>query len=278
MHSRDDTSEYAELRNDMATVLAYGMSLSIALTPLRIHGQRGTNAKLIFAKMLAHTKSLQGLAPTGLKSDRKGIAEFWDVSSSCCLSRSVIEAFDTLAYVALEDVDETEREFRVLLWELHAEDRKLQSIHLLSKEHPELAHTEARVSDLKHQLATNLFLKSLDPKRQKDLTGKKIEPFHHRAPERNRRAGVNHEFYMAAYILLSAHTHTHPMAIKQLRSFRAGTVESLRFMSLPSRYALAFLAKAILGMRSLFEAHAPELPEPTAGAIEGWASIASGKV
>jgi hypothetical protein len=273
MSSSDVEENYAVIRSAMAAVLGHGIDTSYALTSLRNRDTRDQNAKLIFAKLLAHALSLRRLSPTGLRNAKDGTAEVWDVASACCICRALIEAFDALSYVALEEVSETEREFRILLWKLHAEDRRLQSLELLGVTSPQVQEVRQEVEACRMQLATHPFLLQSEPALRKFVLGKKIPPFHFLAPERNRRSGVNHAYYTAAHILLSAHTHTYPMSIQQLAAFKAGELESLRFMSVPSQYGLGFLSKAILGIHQLFAGSVPLPSDDAAEAMRAWSEV-----
>jgi len=195
------------------------------------------------------------------------------VSSTFCICRALVEAFDALAYVAIEEVTDTERDFRVLLWRLHAEDRKLQALQLIKSTRPEAAQIQAEVERLRQELRVSPYIATLSEPERKELKGKKIPPFHIRTLERNRRNGVDHEYYTASYILLSAHTHTYPLALQQLSSFEAGDPESLRLISLPTQYSLGFLSKAIDGILSIFAVEVSAPPSGILNVLDIWTTI-----
>jgi hypothetical protein len=205
--------------------------------------------------------------------ENPGTTEIWDVSSVFCLCRALIETFDALAYVALEEMTEEERTFRVCLWHLHADDRKLQALKLIRSQRPELEILEVNINRLRTQLRDSPFVAQLDSSTRNDVLGKNIPPFHIRPRERNCRNGVNHEYYTASYILLSAHTHTYPMAVEQLAVFRAGDQESLQLIGLSIQYATGFISKGLLGINRLFSEVMPPLPEAIADIVEIWAGI-----
>lgn len=271
---RDDiASRYTKMRKDLRSVLDHCAIFSNTLAPYSSATVREHNAKLIFSKLVGHGISLYRLSPTGVVQADPGASEFWDVSSTFCVCRALVEAFDALAYVAIEVVSDEERDFRVLLWELHAEDRKLQALKLIQSKRAEVVGLESNVNELRQRLAGHPFIEQLDKKTRAELLGKKIQPFHFRTPERNRRNHVNHEYYMASYILLSAHTHTYPMAIQQLAGFQAGEPESLRLIALPTQYAIGFISKALLGMYSIFPRLSPAASSSANDAIEMWSAI-----
>ena len=273
MASSEIDTRYLTIRSDLRIVLDQCALVSQLLSDQVSTSERQHNAKLIFSKLAGHGISLYRLSPTGQIPAQPGSTEFWDVSSLFCICRALIEAFDALAFVAIEEVSEDERSFRVLLWRLHAEDRKLQALKLIRSERPEVVALDAEVKALRGQLEKSAFYLLLDKSVRTAVVGKKIEPFHIRPPERNRRNRVNHEYYMASYILLSAHTHTYPMALQQLAAFQAGDSESLRLISMPSQYAIGFLSKALLGIQGIFpESSQPAQAEVT-DVVETWSQI-----
>lgn len=273
MNASDIASRYSDMRVELHAVLDHCAVVSQASASRDSSTEREHNAKLIFAKLVDHGISLYRLSPSGKVPVELGATEFWDVSSLFCICRALVEAFDALAYVAIEEVSEEERDFRVLLRRLHAEDRKLQALTLLQSIRPEVAGLKAEVDALRRQLEKSSLLEQLDKSSRSAVLGKKIEPFHIRTPERNRRNGVNHEYYMASYILLSAHTHTYPMALQQLAVFEAGESESLRLIALPTQYAIGFLSKALLGVGGIFQALPPPTSSTAKKAIEVWSAI-----
>jgi hypothetical protein len=269
----DMTSRYVEMRRDLCALLDQSVAASHFLASLTSASEREHNASLIFAKLVGHGISLYRLTPSGMVPEKPGATEFWDVSSSFCLCRALIEAFDALAYVALEEITEEERTFRVCLWQLHADDRKLQALKLIQSQRPELDNLEVNINRLRAQLQKSPFVVQLDKHARNEVFGKRIQPFHIRSPERNRRNGVNHEYYTASHILLSAHTHTYPMAVEQLANFRAGDEESLRLIALSTQYATGFISKGLLGINRLFSEVMPPLPEAVAEIVGIWSGV-----
>ncbi len=246
------SSRYTEMRDDLRTVLDQCKIVSGILALQNSATLREHHAKLIFTKLFGHGITLYRLSPQGnLLSDPEA-AEFWDVSSIFCVCRALVEAFDALAYLSIEAITEEERDFRVLLWQLHAADRQLQTLQLIRSKRLEVGTLEARVKNMREELEKHSFIDQLDRKKRSEFLGKRIEAFHIRVLERNRRNRVNHEYYAASYILLSAHTHTYPMALDQLTSFQAGEPESLRLVGLSTQYAIGFISKALLGLYGIF--------------------------
>ena len=73
---------------------------------------------------------------------------------------------------------------------------------------------------------------------------------------------------------LSQYVHTLPFAIHQLFNFKASSPEALHLMSLPMQYSVAFLCRAIEGMRLLFS----EMTSRSAPSVEQSIAVWSGVV
>ena len=183
MTSADIASRYIEMRNELHAVLDHCAAVSNALASHDSTTDREHNAKLIFTKLVGHGISLYRLSPTGKVPAKLGATEFWDVSSLFCICRALVEAFDALAYVSIEEISDEERAFRILLWRLHAEDRKLQALTLIRSGRPEVASLAVEVKRLREQLAASPFMPQIDKSSRSELLGKKIQPFHIR-PDR----------------------------------------------------------------------------------------------
>ncbi|MGH7926902.1 MAG: hypothetical protein ACREQV_03820, partial [Candidatus Binatia bacterium] len=84
--------------------------------------------------LVCHGLSLQRLSPTPVPT----AGEFWDISSNYAIARALIETYEALSYIAIEDVQETEREFRVLLWKLHAQERRIEMLRLIGSKHSDI--------------------------------------------------------------------------------------------------------------------------------------------
>jgi hypothetical protein len=98
-------------------------------------------------------------------------------------------------------------------------------------------------------------------------------PIHFSQRESNVAGSVNHDYYTAATMHLSQFVHTLPMSVHQLMHFRAGEPDALHACAMPVQYSLAFLAKAVAGMTSVFpEGAVPAKPE-THNAIELWLGL-----
>lgn len=254
-------------------LVSHGVSISKALAGRESPTDHEYYADRIFSKLLCHALTLMRILPTGLVPTRPENSELWDISSACALARALLEAFDALAYVSIEQVSDHEREFRVLLWKLHSEERRQEMLKLIGSTAPGVSEVKNNVTTLRQQLTQQEFFLKLDDQTKRKIERGEAPPFHLSHAERNRRVGVDHDYYKAAVMFLSCYVHTYPFSIHQLMNFQAGEPESLRLMFLPVQYATGFLAKAILGTQVIFGDKLPDPSEKVSEVLSVWVEI-----
>ena len=68
-------------------------------------------------------------------------------------------------------------------------------------------------------------------------------------------------FYVTATMFLSQYVHTFPFAIRQLMNAKAGDPDSIGLSSMPLRYTMPFIVKAIDAMTALWPDVQGALPD-----------------
>jgi hypothetical protein len=116
-------SDYRTQLREFDAVLEYGKAVSAALTSLNLSAPHASYGEQIFVKLLGHSIALRRLAPDPNQAVPR---ELWDLPSLCALARCVIEAHDAFEYIAGHPVTDSERGFRIRLWELHDATRRLK--------------------------------------------------------------------------------------------------------------------------------------------------------
>lgn len=204
-----------------------------------IDGQHLAYVDTIFTKTICHGISLRRLSPT---LDASVPQELWDLPSACAVGRSLIEAYDALAYIGAPQISPSEREFRILLWDVHDQARRLTMLE-------KIGSVDARVDEIR-QKATALSqrIKSHDcfANAPKELRARvtRGEAFHLTQKELNAANGIDHDFYVTATMFLSQYVHTFPFSIHQLMHAKAGEPGAIQLSSMPLRYAMPFIVKA----------------------------------
>lgn len=256
---------YAHLVSVFDALIGYATEISSALAGKVPSAEHLGYADPIFAKLVCHAFSLRKLSPDPTRQQRR---EIWDISSSSAVARSLIEAYDALAYVAVEEMEPSEREFRLLLWQLHDQVRRSKILQHIGSNHPGTLDVQADAIALRRKVCSHQFYVKVSPGVKRKVESDDAPPFHLSQKERCVINGIDHDYYTAATMHLSQFVHTLPFSVHQLMQFRAGDQDSLVLMSLPIQYATAFLAKAIAGMQSLFPEHCPQASASVATEID----------
>jgi hypothetical protein len=258
-------TRYAEVVSAFDSLVDYALTVSSELVGHASTEEHLGYADPIFAKLVCHAVSLRKLLP---HPDDKPRNELWDISSTSAIARSLIEAFDALAYIAINNVSPEEREFRILLWELHDQVRRKKMLEHIGSQNPKVAEIHSSAALLQEKVTRHSFYANVAAGIRSKVTRDDAPPFHLSQQERCVTNGIDFDYYNAATMHLSQFVHTLPFAIHQLTHFRAGEADSLILMSLPVQYSTAFLGKAIDGMRMIFPGKLSEPPAVVAMEIQ----------
>jgi hypothetical protein len=251
-----DWERYKEIVSEYDAMLDYARKVSTALTgltPSDLHHEYGEQ---IFVKILVQSITLRKLSPA---PEPQSSNEIWDVSSVCMIARSVIEAHDALMYIAIDAVDAEEGEFRLLLWELHDLDRRRKMLEHIHSKNPSLAEIIVKGAKCREQIIKHAFFPSLNGNIRKRIMDGDAPPSHLSQRERCASSRIDFDYYNAVTMHLSQYVHTLPYSVHQLFIFKAGEEDALRLMALPLDYTLAFLARAIEGIRTIFPGATPDV-------------------
>jgi hypothetical protein len=261
---------YADSHNEFSSLLAYAVSLIEAQRGHEPRGEQQYYGERIFGKLVCHGLSLKALSPSPPPTKS---GELWDVSSNYALARTLIETYDALAYVAFESLSAVEREFRLLLWQLHSVERRAEMLRLIGSKDPKVADVQSDLIRLKSSLLGHSLLPSAGEELRKKIERGETPPYHLSQRERDQRLGVDRDYHRAVVMHLSAHVHTHPFSVYQLFEFQAGDPECFRLMAVPLQYSAGFLSKAIVGMIELFQPRTPPVGAPLQRTMDLWNNL-----
>lgn len=251
----DAVARYRSTYGEFDALLGHAVATIELQKGRQPQGSRDAYGERIFGKLVCHALSLQRLSPSPAPETR----EFWDISSNYAIARALIETYEALSYIAIEDVQEAEREFRVLLWKLHAQERRIEMLRLLGSNHPDISELEASIDRLRANVLKHSFLPVAGADTERKVRRGETPPFHLSRAARDASCGVDNDYHRAVIMHLSSHVHTHPFSVQQLFDFQAGDPDCLRLMGIPLQYSSLFLAKAVVGMRKLFAPAVPPL-------------------
>lgn len=265
-----NADRYKEIISSFDRLNNYAIEISSKLSGIPSDQDRLLYACTIFSKLVCHALTLRKISPS---QNQNTVDELWDVSSACAVARALIESYEALAYISLIDVAPDEREFRIKLWELHDQQRRIKMLEQIKSKNPELINIK-NSADLLHTKITRHTLFSNCSNEVKSKINRRDAPaFFLSQKHRNIENGINCEYHNTATMYLSQYVHTLPMSAHQLMNFRAGDPESLHICSMPIQYSLAFLAKAISGMVKVFPTKFSNPPADTLEDIEFWLNI-----
>ena len=265
----DTATKYREVYGEFSELLDYSVALIEAQSGHTPIGDREHYAEKIFVKMVCHGLSLKRLSPSPSFPPN----ELWDISSNYAVARALIETYEALAYVSLESVEEGERAFRILLWKLHAVERRREMLRLIGSNHPGIPAVEAEIVSLRSAILNHPTTSTLDAAFRGKVKKGETPPYHLSRAERDSRLSINRDYHNAVIMHLSSHVHTHPFSVHQLFDFKASDPECVRLMAVPLQYCLAFLGKAILGVSDLFAPRFPPRTDQLSQTIEIWVGI-----
>ncbi len=255
---------------DFDSLLTYGISLIEAqkgFTPNNMHENYGEK---IFTKLICHAITLKNLSPPPSPNETPTL---WDVSSNYAIARTLIETYEALAYISFEPISDTERDFRFLLWNLHADERRLEMLRLIGSTNPEIIEIQSRLTEMRKSILAHAYLPEIKNETVKKIKNNKTPPYHLTLSERDERSGIDNNYHKSVIMHLSSHIHTHPFSIQQLFLFKAGDPESLRLMSIAINYSAAFLAKSIDGMIQLFHPRTPVVSDSLRILLDTWSDL-----
>lgn len=269
-----DESRYKEILNSFDGLVSYATTISHELTGIETNDDRLLYATVIFSKLVCHAHSLRKIAPN-LEPNQ---TELWDISSTSAIARCLIETYEALSYISINDVTVDVRDFRIKLWKLHDQQRRLKMLNQIGSQNPEVTNLQRDVDLLLKEVTNHqLFLSCTNEIKQKINKGD-APAFYLSQKQRNIDGGINHEYHDTVTMHLSQYIHTYPMSVHQLMNFQAGEPESLRLCSLPIQYSMAFLALAIEGMFGIFPNKLSSASSVVASEIETWSAIAKNGV
>lgn len=268
-------SDYRSKVREFDAVLEYGKAVSQSLVGAAVPSRHAGHGAQIFVKLLSHGAALRRLAPD---PNRREAADAWDVPSLSALARCVVEAHDAFEYVAGHDVGEAERRFRLRLWELHDQTRRLRMLDGIGSQDARLEEMRSAVARLQADVAADAFLATLPAELQAELRRRlaRGDPpaFHLGQRQRCALSRVDARWHDAVTMQLSQYAHTLPFELHQLSRLEPGTPEGLRLMALPLLHALPFLARTTEAVVTLLPGRAPQPPSRTARTMAAWRTLA----
>lgn len=271
-------THYEEALSHLRHLIKYSHTASLSLKGKEAQNQQQYYASIIFSKIVSHAITLNRLAPMHVALPSNAPEEHWDISSICCISRTIVEASDVLSYVADESDNEKFSLLKILVWELHDKERRINMLNGIGSNAPEVFEIKHSAEELRSTILSEEYSSILHPNAKGKIKAENSPDFLIPIKERCIRANVSLSYFQGAKMFLSSYVHTHPLAIHQLENFRVGDTSSINLISLAIRYSVVFLGKAIEYMQALMKNALAGVDETTKYIMETWNSIAASGV
>ena len=193
---------YLRTLNDFESLCETAINLSNSTQGREVDTWREEYASYIFSKVCLTTMSILKLLPESSLYTKINNFDVWDISSVCTLARSLIETFFVFYYVAIDEADKDELDFRFILWHYHEKCERIKMLELIgSNNHQQIEELKLRKNKLKEDLLKNTFfqkLKSENYKDFKDISKGKIGVFLNNSAI-SEKAGISLNYYKAVY-------------------------------------------------------------------------------
>ncbi|MEO6276519.1 hypothetical protein [Roseateles sp.] len=267
--------DYKAKVREFDAVLEHGKATSAALAGFTSPSVQARCGGLIYVKLVSHCVALRSLAA---QSGERTVKDLLDMPSMSALARCAVEAHDAFEYIAGHDVTDSERGFRIQLWELHDATRRLKMFGDMGAVDPRVDAIRADLARRQAALEAHAFFASLHADLQAALRQRMAKgdspAFHLGQRQRCALSGVNADWHNAVTLQLSQQVHTLPSSVQLPLDVQPGTTEALRLMALPLLFTLPFLARATLSTAHLIPERAPEPPSRTARTMAWWRALA----
>lgn len=206
----------------------------------------------IFAKLTMHSIAISKLLPNTKLYEIPSNFKIWDISSLAVIVRALIETYNVFYYLIIEEVDESEKEFRYLIWHLHSESERLKMLKSIGSKNPAISEIENEIRQFREKLLENEYYIAKTNSKQKAKLRKGEIGFDKTSTQISESAGISKNYFRAVYKNLSSHTHTYPFSIKQISVFRAGDTESLELLKSYANTSSGYLSLAIRDFVKIF--------------------------
>lgn len=214
-----DLEKYQQAVNTLEDLFKFAFKLSKDTHGRRVDTRREEVASFIFTKICLHIYSILRLIPRSSYNKPDKDLEIWDNTSIAIIARALIEAYYTFYYLAVDEVDQNEIDWRFLLWDFHSANFRVEKLKLLGSTHPELPQLEKNVQDLKKAIEIHPNFNKLDKGIQKKIL-KGDAPASLSNIKIAEKAGINPNYHKATYDYLSSYIHTLPHSISQVSAIQ----------------------------------------------------------
>lgn len=260
--------KYIESIKDYENLCKMCLHLSINTHKRKVESWREEYGSFIFAKITLHAVAILKILPNSPLFELPQNFKVWDLSSLAVMVRALIETYNVFYYLIMDKIDDSELDFRYLIWHLHAESERLRMLREIGSANPAIKDIEESITEYKEKLLKNPFYETLissdKTKFRKGESGISLTN-----SQISERAGISVNYYKSTYKYLSSYTHTYPFSIQQVSVFKADDEESLSLIKSQADTATGYLSYAIRDYVKIFPDQEKEII-PLKSVIDIW--------
>jgi hypothetical protein len=269
--TRETLERYADARQQFEAMASYAFDLVEANSGRNVDSWREEYGSYIFSKIVLHGMSALMLAPD-VTGRNRAQAQLWDPASLASLIRALIDTYFVFYYVACDEIDEDESQFRHALWHFHGERARLRKLEKIGSANPRLEQLRQEVESSKRRVTTSSVYAGLETDVQKGVRQGR-SAFLLTNSEIANRAGFSASHYKATYDFLSSYIHTLPFSLSQIAGFHADQDALVRIYKIMVDYGSIYLSQAISDFVSIFGESGIQPSREAAKAIDLWQHV-----
>jgi len=234
--------------------------------------ERGYYGSIIFSKLCLSAIAVQKFLPESKHFSKYNNLEIWDLHSICTLIRTIIDSYNMFFYLLIDDINNDEFNFRVLLWKLHSECERFRFLKLLESTSNKIGDIKNDITTLRSDLINNNYFQLLKDKEKAGfLSGRRC--FSISRAQIAKSAGISPKYAKLVYDYLSQYVHTYSFSVMDLRKFRPSDSNSLRLLSTSVDYCIGYLCHVVKDFVAIYPDQLKQIPDELNETIDIWLHI-----
>lgn len=210
-------TKYLKQLSEFESLVAVALKISEDVHGIKVNTWREQYGTYIFAKICFHILAIERLLPKSKYHIVTKSFEVWDISSCAVLARAFIETYYIQYYLIIDEIDNTELDFRFSLWNFHSEKERLKMLNLIDSKSPEMKDIKDSVDGFLTEIKNNKYYQKQETRIKRDVRKGRMA-FTLTKSQISEKSGILPNYYKNAYKYLSSYAHTYPFSISQLAS------------------------------------------------------------
>jgi hypothetical protein len=251
MDTMDTNLKYKNQVDELHELTQIGLKLSESVRGRKTDEWSHQYASQIYVKILLHIISIQRLLPDSNLFEKNTPLRVWDIASISSLTRSVIDAYLTMFYLAFDNVPKKEHEFRKLLWDYHGEKKRIMQLECIASKADGINEVKLLAAELLEKIKSNEFYLTLQSSAQKDIRqGKK--GIYLTNTEICKKSEISEKYFKSIFAYLSSYVHTYPFSLSQIGALTRDNSGATQLVSNVLDYLIGFFCQILNKYSGIF--------------------------